>query len=100
MRISPHQAALCLLLVLSSAAPATRPVYPATADYTQKPLRGWTILVSNDLLTSDPTRAADCLELLDSKLLDVTRVVPPKALEKIRHVPIWLERNDPKFPGG
>src|SRR5437773_276608 len=43
-----RQAALCILLVLTSAAPATRPEYQPTADYTRKTIRGWTVLGSND----------------------------------------------------
>ena len=47
--------------------------------------------------SADPDTAARCLELLDAKLLDVTRVVPADALSKLKAVHIWLERSDPEF---
>ncbi len=89
-----------VLLCMSGAAPATKPAFTPTADYTRKTIRGWSVLVNNELLAKHPKVAADCLELLDHKLYDITRVVPPKALEKLQRVPIWLESNDPLFPGG
>src|SRR5947209_5419744 len=80
-------------------APATRP-YAPTASYVQKSIRGWTVLVSGELLRDEPDTASQCLELLNAKLLDVTRVVPARAVERLRAVPLWLELDDPDVPGG
>ena len=100
MRVRVRTWSPLVLLFLFSGAPSSRPVYSPTTDYTPKTLRGWKVLVSNELLSKDPQTAEKCLELLDHKLYEIVRVVPGKALEKLRKVPIWMERNDPLFPGG
>jgi hypothetical protein len=92
--ISSHSA-----LAQSTSTATTRP-YKPTSEYTQHQIRSWTVLVNNDLLTRDPPLAKDCFELLDAKLLDIERVVPPHALAKIKTVHIWLELSDRRFPGG
>jgi hypothetical protein len=74
--------------------------YPPTSAYSRNTIRGWTVLVSKDLLANDKLTADECLALLDNKLYDVNRIVPGVPLEKVRRVPIWLERDDHLFPGG
>lgn len=88
-----------LIAAAPSTAPTTEP-YAPTSSYPRKAIRGWTVMVSGELLREEPDVAGRCLELLDAKLLDITRVVPPKAVERLRKVPIWLERDDPQVPGG
>jgi len=78
--------------------PTTQP-YAPTSAYDRREIRGWVVLVNQDLLDRDRAVAADAIELLDAKLLDITRVVPPAALARIKPVHIWLERDDRKFPG-
>jgi hypothetical protein len=92
--------ALSLILLLVSTGSARSAPSTTASEYTKKTVRGWTVLVNKQLLAADPQLAAECLALLDTKLYDVTRVVPAKALEKIRAVTLWLENDDPKFPGG
>jgi hypothetical protein len=93
----------CLLLAATplarAAGPATQPFKP-TAEYAPREIRGWTVLINSDLLSRDPPLAADCVTLLDAKLLDVERTVPAHALAKLKPVHIWLELNDRQFPGG
>ncbi len=74
--------------------------YTPTDDYKRESKRGWMILVSKELLANDRITAQACLELLDCKLLEISRVVPAGALSKIRSVPIWIEQNNPQVPGG
>ena len=50
-----------VLLCVSGAAPATKPAFTPTADYTRKTIRGWSVLVNDDLLAKHPKLAADCL---------------------------------------
>src|SRR5437867_1576404 len=78
--------------------PTTQPAFTPTSNYTHKEIRGWPIRINNDLLLGDPKTADSLLELLDAKLLDLTRVVPTPAVAKLKHVPIWLELNNPKVP--
>jgi hypothetical protein len=74
--------------------------YHPTSDYTPYVVRGWKVLVGNDLLANDRATAERCRELLDNKLYEISRIVPGNALEKIRGVRIWLEHDDPLFDGG
>jgi hypothetical protein len=83
----------------ATTAPTTQ-AYAPTSAYSRREIRGWLVLVSGTLLERDPSLASDTLELLDAKLLDVERAIPPHALAKLKAVRIWLERDDPKFPGG
>jgi hypothetical protein len=83
-----------------ASAPASQPAFTPTSGYARKEVRGWTVLVNNDLMTGEPKTAEKVLELLDAKLLELTRMVPAPAVEKLRQVPIWMELNDPKVPGG
>ncbi len=89
-------------LAAAQTEPATTRPSPATptSEYSRKTLRGWTVLVNSELPKSDAKLAADVLELVDAKLLDLTRVVPKAAVEKLRRVTIWIERENSRVPGG
>jgi hypothetical protein len=73
--------------------------YEPDSAYEARQIEGWTVRVSG-ILNAHPDLAAQALELLRVKLYDVTRVIPPPALEKIRTVPIWLEYQDRDIAGG
>jgi hypothetical protein len=100
MKLATAFLTIFLSLPALATAPASQPSFTPTSNYTRKEIRGWTVLVNNDLLSGQPKVADKVLELLDAKLLDLTRVVPAAAVEKLQHVPIWLELNNPKVPGG
>jgi alpha-galactosidase len=57
-------------------------------EFAEQALEGWTIKVHRSLLEGEEGTKA--LKLLGTRLADVARVVPPKALEELRKVPIWL----------
>ncbi len=81
------------------AAAGPEPPYDAADQYAKQTLEGWTVLVSNRL--HDDEHRALCertLRLLDDHLFRVGRVVPPPALEKLRAMPIWVERAHPRHP--
>ncbi len=59
----------------------------------ERSLQGWTIRIPEEFLAESV--AVDALELLDVKLYEITRVVPPAALAKLRKVVIYLHREDP-----
>jgi len=72
--------------------------YAPTSDYTVKKIEGWKVLVNKELLKGHQKLARETLKLLRYQLYQITRVVPPKAVEKLREVPIWVEYNAPKHP--
>lgn len=86
------------LLAMTATMPALR--YDPTSDYTKSTVQGFTVYTNNRLPAEKPDLAAKVAELLAAKLLEINRTVPPKALERLHHVAIWVELDDPKFPGG
>jgi hypothetical protein len=64
--------------------------------YQTQKIEGWTVLVSEKLAKETPEKTALAIELLQSQLADVKKVLPEKALEKLVNVPIWLS---PQYPG-
>ncbi len=110
--VSDRGPVLPLLLVLLAAVPAgraaaanaTAPPKPAsrfdpTADYEEKHVEGWAVLVNHRLLDQEHRPLCKrVLRQLKDHLYRVTRVVPPAALANLRRVPFWVELNDPKFP--
>ncbi len=59
-------------------------------------IREWTIHLNDQLWEENPDITRRMLELLDGQLSRVVDVVPGKALEKLRRVPIWI---NPPYPG-
>ncbi len=84
-------------LLLAGALLALLPQASAPDPYQTRTLRGWSVHVERTLLAQGEC-GAEALELLDAKLLDVVRAVPPSALEKLRLVPIWISREDSVAP--
>ncbi|MBI4606939.1 MAG: sulfatase-like hydrolase/transferase [Planctomycetes bacterium] len=73
------------------------PPYRPTASYSTREVEGWTARVS-PALEADAELCAQTLRLLEVKLAEVRRVVPPKALGELRRVPFWVELEDKRFP--
>jgi hypothetical protein len=72
--------------------------YDPESAYAPRQIEGWRILVNQKLLAQ--TNLCDrTIKVLSMHLFQVTRVVPEPALAKIRQIPIWVELNDPLFPG-
>ncbi len=53
-------------------------------------VEGWTVHVSAVLVGEKAELGTKALRLLETKLYDITRTVPEKALVELRKVPIWL----------
>jgi len=70
--------------------------YTPTSDYTVRKIKGWKVLVNNELLTSYHQLAEYTLKLLKFQLYQITRVVPDEALKELRRVPIWVEYKAPR----
>ncbi|HEU4754515.1 MAG TPA: hypothetical protein VFU47_15510, partial [Armatimonadota bacterium] len=74
------------------------PAYEPTTRYEARQVEGWKVLVNRRLLTEEKQTGENALRLLQVKLYDVTRAVPPAALEELRKIPIWMEARDRQFP--
>jgi len=104
LRVAASIAAAIVLVVFASgraAAPAakakpTKPTWQSAQKYTVRTIEGFSVHVNNDLLTAHKDLGDKALKLLATKLYDITRVVPAKALTELRKVHIWLERDNPE----
>jgi len=100
-------AAACLLLAAAArghtgqepaaTASAKRPFVPTSA-YAVRHIRGWTVRVNRALLKDRKDLGGPTLDLLDAKLFEIVRAVPPRAVEQLRRVPIWLGVDDGHAP--
>jgi hypothetical protein len=86
---------LALLLLISA---TTAPSYEPTRDYDQRTIEQWTVRVSSKLLAQKDL-ADRTLALLRVRLFEVNAALPAPALDKLRDTVIWVELDDPRFPG-
>lgn len=70
-----------------------------TDRYESRTIEGWTVHVNRDLLADDTEVGGKALKLLQAKLFELGRVVPEKACEELRRIPIWLGVEDGHAPG-
>ncbi len=93
-----HLPLLCLVSTLPQMLRADEP--PAAgkrADGRQtRAIEGWTVRVSDRLLSEDPEATAKALELLRGQLQEIVRVVPAPAVAKLREVTLWFS---PEYAG-
>ena len=88
---------MLFMALISGAAAQTNSFDPESA-YTPRDIEGWRVLVNGKLLAE--TNLCDrVIIILSAQLFQITRVVPTPALAKIRQIPIWVELDDPLFPG-
>src|SRR4051812_34157643 len=73
-------------------------VYDLTSDYEVRKMDGWTLRINQKLTGGDAALVNDTFRLLEFQLYQITRVVPPGALARLREVPIWVELDDSRFP--
>ncbi len=73
--------------------------FPPTSDYAVREIEGWPIRVNKELLDGHPELAESTLKLLQEQLAQIVRRVPAPAVAHFRKVTIWVEFDDPKFPG-
>lgn len=80
-------------------AAAEPPPMPRAPDgYRTRQIEGWNVWVNARFLDRQPDLADRTLELLGFQLYQITRVVPPAALSKLRSVRIWVEEDEPHHP--
>jgi hypothetical protein len=66
--------------------------------YQTRQIEGWPVLVNRAFLEREPELADRTLRLLEFQLFQVTRVVPPDALAKLRKIRIWVEEQETEPP--
>lgn len=86
-------------LLATGARAADPPPWDGRDRYEEKKVEGWTVLVHKDLLGGEHAALGrDVLKLLGEQLHAIVRVAPGPAVDKLRQVPIWVERAHPKHP--
>jgi hypothetical protein len=73
--------------------PAARPAVP-TDRYALRAMEGWQVRVNRALLEEQAELGRRALRLLEVKLDEIARRVPPRALQALRRVPIWIGVDD------
>ncbi len=86
-----------LALPASGTSKAPRDPIPST-QYEEREITGWRVHVNRELLEKRKEVGSRALALLETKLKEVTALVPTAALEKLRSVPIWLGVDDHDKP--
>ncbi len=59
-------------------------------------IEGWTVYISPELLANEAEATAKALQLLGQQLQEIVRVVPAKAVEELRKVPLYFNPQYPK----
>jgi len=78
--------------------PNSKKAYVATDQYAKRSLEGWTIYVNKELLNGQKELGDKALRLLETKLYEIRRRVPARALATLQQVPIWLGVDDGPAP--
>ena len=79
-------------------ADASPPKFDPTDAYETRDIDGWRVLVNKKFLRDEPDLSAAALTHLRHQLYPIPRVVPGKAVEKLRKIPIWVELDEPHHP--
>jgi hypothetical protein len=81
---------MCTLLIsLAIPTPATAGGPDPTSAYTKRSIQGFTVLVNRRVL-DHKKEAAEALEEVNARLERIAHVVPPKPLDRLRKVRIWV----------
>jgi hypothetical protein len=72
--------------------------YEPTKDYEVREIEGWTVRVSAKLRERRELTER-VLKLLQARLIEMDRVLPAAALRELRDVVLWVELDQPAFPG-
>jgi hypothetical protein len=81
------------LFLVSAAQDEKKPNTP-TDQYEIRTVEGWTVRVNRTLLGEQSELGDRALRLLGIKLFEIGRVVPAKALDELKKVPLWIGIDD------
>ena len=79
--------------------PQTPGTWEPTSAYDVRRVEGWTVRVNKKFAADDPDVCNQVMDLLKVHLVQIERAVPKAAVEKLRTVPIWVERESPPHDG-
>ena len=65
------------------------------AGYETRVIEGWPVIINEKLLSDEPKETERAIEILQSQLKEIIRVVPAKAVTHLRKVPLWFS---PEYP--
>jgi len=68
------------------------------SDYEARTVLGWKVLVNKHFLASNAGLADRVLMHLQDHLYRIGHRLPPRAVGKLRQIPIWIEEKHPKHP--
>lgn len=85
-------------LLLGAQALAPRSAEGGQAGYATLAVEGFTVHLQISLADPADELGRETVALLGAKLLLLRRAVPENALAVLRGVPIWVDREHPKFP--
>jgi hypothetical protein len=68
------------------------------ASYERRTLLGWKVLVNKKFLAANAGLAERVLVHLKDHLYRITHMLPPRAVAKLRQIPIWVEEKHSKHP--
>lgn len=71
--------------------------YEAKSSYRKEEIEGFTVLISAKAVEA-PEELAPALALLKLRFSEIARRTPKDALSTLQTIPIWVERNNEKFP--
>lgn len=74
----------------------SKPEDKAPNGYQLKSLQGWRVLIKDELLKQDPAGTAKALELTETQLKEIVRVVPDAAVAELRKITLWFS---PEYEG-
>lgn len=86
-------ALLVLIALVSTGASEQVARRPQPTSHTIRNIEGWTVHVDGRLLSGPDKAAGDAaLRLLSNRLYDIGLILPPDKVERLRRVPIWIDR--------
>ena len=72
--------------------------YDPTDRYDAETIEGWTVRINRAFREKEPQLCQETLTMLRHQLYQITRNVPPKAVEKLRQIALWVEEAEPHHP--
>lgn len=96
IRVSVIRAGLFAANLLCYGLSAEPPGPPKAAAHATNVIEGWKVLVDVRLAATQAAETKKALDLLRVQLQEITRVVPPAAVARLREVTLWLS---PEYPG-
>ncbi|MGE5192341.1 MAG: hypothetical protein ACM3U2_07535 [Deltaproteobacteria bacterium] len=77
---------------------ASKALFDPTEQYAVRDVDGWKVFLNTKFEDEHPELCGQTLALLKVQLYQITRMVPAPAVEKLRKIPVWVEREEPHHP--